>query len=121
MVFDRNGLTYGSSITHTQGSSTFTITQPGVYLVSFHGVVSATSQNKFPVSMATSLMVNGSILPGATVPHVFQSVNDSSEQSFVVPISVTTVPTTLQVAASGGSYLADAISMTILRLGNIPS
>ena len=119
--FDRNSLSYGSSITHSPGSTTFTITQPGVYQASFHGVISATSQNKFPVSMATSLLVNGSVFPGATVPHVFQSTNDSSEQSFVVPIAVSTVPTTVQVAASGGSYLADAVTVFLLRLGNIPS
>ena len=119
--FDRNGLVYGADIAHTPGSSTFTITQPGVYLVTFHGVITATSQNKFPVAIATSLLVNGSIVPGATVPYVFQSSKDSSEQSFVIPIFVTTTPTALQVAASGGSYLADAVSMTILRLGDLPS
>ena len=121
MEFDRNGLVYGADIAHTPGSSTFTITQPGVYLVTFHGVITATSQNKFPVAIATSLLVNGSIVPGATVPYVFQSNKDSSEQSFVIPISVTTTPTALQVAASSGSYLADAVSMTILRLGDLPS
>lgn len=121
MEFDRNGLVYGADIAHTPGSSTFTITQPGVYLVTFHGVITATSHNKFPVAIATSLLVNGSIVPGATVPYVFQSSKDSSEQSFVIPISVTTTPTALQVAASGGSYLADAVSMTILRLGDLPS
>lgn len=121
MEFDRNGLLYGTDISHTPGSSTFTITQPGVYLVTFHGVITAASQNKFPVAIATSLLVNGSIVPGATVPQIFQSSKDSSEQSFVIPIAVTTTPTELQVAASGGSYFADAVSMTILRLGDLPA
>ena len=121
MEFDRNGLLYGTDVSHTPGSSTFTITQPGVYLVTFHGVITATSQNKFPVAIATSLLANGSIVPGTTVPYIFQSSKDSSEQSFVIPISVTTTPTELQVSASGGSYFADSVSMTILRLGDLPA
>ena len=121
MEFDRNGLLYGTDVSHTPGSSTFTITQPGVYLVTFHGVITASSQNKFPVAIATSLLANGSIVPGTTVPYIFQSSKDSSEQSFVIPISVTTTPTELQVFASGGSYFADAVSMTILRLGDLPA
>ena len=121
MEFDRNGLLYGTDVSHTPGSSTFTITQPGVYLVTFHGVITASSQNKFPVAIATSLLANGSIVPGTTVPYIFQSSKDSSEQSFVIPISVTTTPTELQVSASGGSYFADAVSMTILRLGDLPA
>lgn len=121
MEFDRNGLLYGTDVSHTPGSSTFTITQPGVYLVTFHGVITASSQNKSPVAIATSLLANGSIVPGTTVPYIFQSSKDSSEQSFVIPISVATTPTELQVSASGGSYFADAVSMTILRLGDLPA
>ena len=121
MLFDRNALSYGSDISHTAGSAAFTINQPGVYSAAFHGVISPTSDNTFPVNLATSLQMNGSIVPGATVPYNFQSTSDASDQSFSVPLQISSVPTTLQVAASGGNYLADAIAMTITRLGDIPS
>ena len=118
ITFDRNSLSLGNDISHTSGSDTFTITQPGVYSVEFHGVISPTGNNTFPTTIITSLEANGSIVPGGSVPFVFQSPLDSSEQSFTVPISVTNVPTTLQIVPTGGSYLADAVSMTVTRLGD---
>lgn len=118
ITFDRTSLSLGSDITHTPGSDTFTITQPGVYSVEFHGVITPTGDNTFPVSITTSLEANGSVVPGASVPHTFQSSTDSSPVSFTVPISVTDVPTTLQIVPSGGNYVADAVSMTVTRLGS---
>lgn len=121
MVFDRNALSYGSDVSHTAGSSTFTINQPGVYFVSFHGVISPTSTDTFPLNLVTSLQQNGNVVPGASVPYNFQSASDSSEQSFTIPLSISTVPTTLQVTATGGNYLADAITLSVTRAGAIPS
>lgn len=118
LTFDRTSLSLGNDITHTPGSDTFTITQPGVYSVEFHGVISPTSNNTFPVNINTSLEVNGSIVPGASVPFTFQNSTQSSEPSFTVPISVTNVPTTVQIVPTGGTYLADAISTTITKLGS---
>lgn len=121
MDFDRNALSYGSSISHTAGSSSFTVNRPGVYSVSFHGVISPTSDNTFPVTLVTSLKQNGTIVQNATIPYLFQSASDASEQAFTVPLAISSVPTTLQVAATGGNHLADAIAMTVTRLGDIPS
>ena len=121
IVFDRNALSYGSDVSHTAGSSTFTINQPGVYSVHFHGVLSPASSDTFPVNLITSLTQNGTVVPGVSVPYNFQSASDASEQSFTVPIAVSSAPQTLQVAATGASYLADAVSMTVTRLGDIPS
>lgn len=118
ITFDRTSLSLGSDISHTAGSDTFTITQPGVYSVEFHGVISPTANNTFPVNITTSLEENGSIVPGASVPFTFQNSTQSSEQSFTIPISVTQVPTTLQIVPTGGNYLADAVSMTVTRLGS---
>ena len=119
--FDRNSLSLGSAVSHTPGSSQFQINQTGVYLVSFHGVISAAKQNTFPVNIATSLNLNGNVVSGATVPYNFQASSQSSADSFVVPISIASVPSTLQVTTTGGNALADAVSLTILRLGNLPS
>lgn len=118
ITFDRTSLSLGSDISHTAGSDTFTINQPGVYSVEFHGVISPTGNNTFPVNINTSLEENGTIVPGASVPFNFQSSTDSAQASFTVPISVTDVPTTLQVVPTGGNYLADAVSMTVTRLGD---
>lgn len=118
ITFDRNSLSLGNDISHTSGSDTFTITTPGVYSVEFHGVISPAGTDTFPTTIITSLEANGSIVPGGSVPFNFQSATDSSEQAFTVPISVTNVPTTLQIVPTGASYQADAVSMTVTRLGD---
>lgn len=121
LEFDRNGLVYGTAISHTPGSTSFTINQPGVYSVAFHGAISPGSGSSFPLNLVTSLEQNGSVVSGASVPYNFQSASGSSAQSFIVPIAVSSVPTTLQVEITGGKYVADAIALVITRLGNIPS
>ena len=118
ITFDRNSLSLGNDISHTSGSDTFTITTPGIYSVEFHGVISPADTDTFPATIITSLEANGSIVPGGSVPFNFQSASDASEQSFTVPISVTNVPTTLQIVPTGASYQADAVSMTVTRLGD---
>lgn len=121
MLFDQNSLSYGAAITHTAGAGPFTITQPGLYLVSFHGTVSATPTATFPVTIVTSLEENGAIVPGASIPHNFQSAAETEPMSFSVVVAVTETPTTLQVVGTGGSYLSNAIALTITRLGDVPS
>lgn len=121
MSFDQNAVAYGSDIAHTAGSDTVTINRPGVYSVSFHGVISPAAADSFPLNLVTSLKQNGSVVPGASVPYNFQSNSDASDQSFNIPLSISSVPTTLQVTVSGGNYLADAVTLNVIRLGDIPS
>ena len=121
LEFDRNALSYGTDISHTAGSSDFTINQPGVYSVQFHGVLSPADSDSFPANIVTSLESDGSIVPGASVPYNFQSAGDSTPQSFSVPLVVSKAPTTLQVVPTGSGYQASAIALDITRLGDIPT
>lgn len=121
MTFDKNALSYGDDVSHTEGSDSVTINEPGLYFVSFHGVISPTSTDTFPVNLVTSLEQDGSVVPGASIPYNFQSASDASEQAFTIPLAISTVPTTLQVTVTGGNYLADAITLNVTRLGDIPS
>ena len=121
LVFDQNALTYGTAVSHTAGSSDFTINQPGLYQVDFHGSVSAAPTETFPATVVTSLEENGNIVPGASVPYIFQSSTETAPQSFTAMLPVTTVPATLQVAGEGGSYLANSITLNITRLGDVPT
>ena len=121
MLFDQDALSYGSAVSHTAGSGDFTINQPGLYQVDYHGVVSAAPTETFPVTLVTSLEQDGNILPGASVPHLFQSSSESSPQSFTVLLPVTTAPTTLQVVGEGGSYLANSMALNVTRLGDVPA
>ena len=121
MLFDRNGVTYGNAISHTAGSGTFTINQPGLYQANFHGVLSADPDSSFPVNIVTSLQQNGSIVPGASIPHNFQSSTESVPISFSIPLSISSVPTTLQVVAQGATQIPSAITLNVIRLGDLSS
>ena len=121
MLFDQNGVTYGNAISHTAGSGTFTINQPGLYQVDFHGTVSAAPTAAFPATVVTSLEQDGNIVSGASVPSIFQSSTESAPVSFTALVPVTTAPTTLQVAGQGADYLANSFTLNITRLGDVPT
>ena len=121
MVFDQNYLSYGTAVSHTAGSGDFTVNQPGLYQIDYHGVVSAAPTETFPVTIVTSLEQNGAIVPGASIPGQFQDATQAIPQSFTVRLPITTVPTTLQVVGEGGSYLANSMSLNVTRLGDVPT
>lgn len=121
LVFDRNALSYGSAISHTAGSSTFTINQPGVYAAAFHGSFSPTNGTTFPQSVGVSLTQNGSIIPGATSQYIFHTSAQTAALSFSTPIAVSSAPAQIQVVGDGGNYLYSTIGLSLYRLGDIPS
>ena len=121
LLFDKNGLSYGSSISHTEGSGDFTINSPGVYSVAFHGTVAAGSGSTFPSNINLFLQQNGSPVAGANVQHTFQSSTESVNQAFTVPIQVSSAPSTLNIVGQGGDFVYSGPSMSIYRIGNIPS
>lgn len=112
---------YGTSVSHTAGSGTFTVNKPGLYQVNFHGVMSAAPSSSFPVNIVTSLQLNGSVVPGASIPHNFQSSSESVPFSFSIPLSIQSAPATLQVVPSGAANLPSAITLTVTRLGDLPT
>ncbi len=121
LVFDRNGLSYGSDISHNAGDPTFTINTPGVYAAAFHGSFSPASGANFPQTMGASLEQDGSVVPGATSQYIFHTSAQTAALSFSTPVAVTSTPATLQVVGDGGNYLYSTIGMSIYRLGDIPS
>ena len=120
LLFDINGLHYGTAISHTAGSGTFTINQPGVYAVAFHGGVGPAGGADFPLSILTYLTENGASVGGAGAPHTFHTSKEFANVSFSIPIAVSSVPTTLKVIGEGGKFLYGANTLTIYRLGDIP-
>ncbi len=121
LIFDRNSATYGSDISHTNGTGTFTIQQPGVYLVNFNGALSPASGATFPVNLGVSLSQDGSSVPGAASQHTFQSASETAAVSFTTPVTVSTAPSTLEVLGTGDSYTYGTTGLTIQRLGDVPT
>ena len=118
MLFDLNGASSGTGITHTPGNSDFTVEDPGIYTVAFHGNLAPASGVNFPLNVILELQQNGTVVPGAVVQHTFHTSTDSANVAFSQIIQVTTVPTTIQVIGQGTGYFYGPISMSINKLGS---
>ena len=118
LIFDRNAVSNGSSITHAQNSGTFTIQQTGFYQVSFHGTLAPASGSTFPLTVSLYLQQQGTQVPGTAVQHTFHTSTDSVNVAFSQIIQVTTVPTTIQVIGQGTGYFYGPVSMSIDKLGS---
>ena len=121
LIFDRNGLVYGTALSHANNSSVVTVSKPGVYSVEFHGSVGPTAGVDFPLNVLAYLTVNGSSVSGAAAQHTFHTSTEMSNVAFSAPIAVTTAPATLSVIGEGGNFLYSSIGITVTRLGDIPS
>ena len=121
LIFDRNGLSYGSSISHANNTAAFTIQNPGVYMAAFQGVFNPASGVNFPLSITITLQQDGTSVPGGSVLHTFHTSPDAAVIPITVPVEVSSAPSTLQLVGTGGSFQYSGITMTISRLGDIPA
>lgn len=121
LIFDRNALSYGTSISHALNSATFTINQPGVYAVAFNGGMAPGSGVTFPYNISFTLELNGSSVAGASASHNFHTSTETVNIAFTSPVAVSSAPATLRVIGSGSKYFYSDISLTIYRLGDIPT
>ena len=121
LIFDRNDLNYGTSIAHSSNSSAFTISQPGIYTVSFHSSAAPATGDTLPLNLLFYLNLNGTSVAGGGAEHTFTSAVETANLAFSVPVAVSTVPATLNVVGEGGDFLYSSAGMTIQRQGDIPS
>lgn len=121
LIFDKTALSYGPDISHSAGSSTFTINTPGVYAVAFQGSLSPVSGANFPQSVGVSLQQNGAVVSGATSQYIFHTSSQTAALALSTPVAISSAPTQLQVVGDGGNYLYSTIGLSIYRLGDIPS
>lgn len=117
LTFDQNEISQGTAISHTGGDTDFTIQEPGLYYVSFHGSVSSVSGQSFPQTISLYLQQNGQIVQGTAVHNTFQAAGGTANASFAQIVDVPQAPTTLNVAGDGGNYLYTNVSLQIYRLG----
>ena len=115
--FDQNATQSGTAITHTAGSTDFTITQPGVYYATYTGTVSPGMGATFPATSLVNFRLNGSDLPDAASQTTLNAAGDTAEQTVNATFTVTDTPATLQVVSSGGNFNYSLASMNIHYLG----
>ena len=90
--FDRNATQSGTAITHTAGSTDFTITQPGVYYATYTGTVSPGMGATFPATSLVNFRLNGSDLPVAASQTTLNAAGDTAEQTVNATFTVTDTP-----------------------------
>ncbi len=118
LIFDRNAFSYGNAVSHDTNSSVFTIQEPGVYEVSFHGTIAPASGVNFPLQLLLYLQQQGDAVAGTAVRQTFQTTSDVSNASFSQIIDVPTAPVNLNVTGNGGNYIYSDVTMTISKIGN---
>ena len=119
ILFDKNGASNGAAISHTAGSATVTINEPGFYELSFHGTVVPTGKPSYPVSLLMYFQQNGSALPGSGARQNFSQSTPSANVAMSQMVQITTVPANIQVVGTGtANFLYSDISMTVQKIGN---
>ena len=116
LLFDQNGASSGSGITHTPGSSDFTVADPGIYSVAFHGNLAPASGVNFPLNVILELQQNGTVVPGAVVQHTFHTSPDTATVGFSIPVEVSSTPSAFRVVGEGGNFIYSEVTMTLYKV-----
>ena len=119
LAFDVNGVSNGTGITHTAGSSDFTVTQPDIYTVAFHGNLTPASGAALPLALILELQQDGTAVPGAVVQHTFNAATDTATLAFSQPVAVSTTPSTFSVVGTGGNFLYSAVSLSLYKSADL--
>ena len=117
LVFDQNGESIGSGISHTAGAGDFSVQTPGLYTAAFHTTAAPASGASLPLTITLQLQVNGTAVPGAAVQHTFQTASENGTMAFSFPLQISTVPATVQVMAQGGNFLYSGTSLSLYKIG----
>lgn len=75
----------------------------------------------FPLSINLLLQQNGTAIPGGGTLHVFHTSTENTGQALSIPIAVSSAPATIRIVTSGGNIIYTGVTMTIYRLGDIPT
>ena len=97
--------------------SKITIGEEGTYFVSFNGTAAPQNAVSLPETNLVQFTLNGTAQNGASTQHIFTTADETSAQSASLVFNVTSVPATLQVVSSGGSFLYSGTTLNIFKIG----
>ena len=117
LLFDRNGASQGTAISHTAGAAEFTVQAPGNYVVSFHATLAPYGCAVFPLSILIYLDNQGVQVPDTGVRHTFHTTAEAANVAFAQVVQVPSAPATLKFIASGGNFLYSDTAASIWYLG----
>ena len=117
-VFDTNRVVTGCTVGHTPGSTTFNLTKPGYYYVTFNTTFTTAAAGDAVVELRN----NGTAVPGATGSETVTTIGDSKSISFstivkVLPsCAVVDNTVTLTFVATGIELEASTAAVSITKL-----
>ena len=111
---------YGSSISHTAGSSDIVINDAGIYLVNVSVTTAIPTGTSLPASGHIRLEANGANVSGGIAMHTFAAA-EAANLAFTVPVVVTASPTTLTVVAQEADFNYSDAALTVLKIGVEPT
>ena len=117
-VFDTNRVVTGCTVGHTPGSTTFNLTKPGYYYVTFNTTFTTAAAGDAVVELRN----NGVAVPGATGSETVTTIGDSKSISFstivkVLPsCAVVDNTVTLTFVATGIELEASTAAVSITKL-----
>lgn len=119
-MLDRTSLSYGDAVQHTDDTTTISITQTGLYTLAFNGAFAPANGVTFPMNLITVAELNGTTLQGGSTQFTFHTSTETVDQTFMLPFTVTTVPSTLEIVSTATEFLYSNITATVYRHGAIP-
>lgn len=117
VIFDRTAAQQGTAITHADNSADIIIGKEGTYFVSFNGTAAPQNAASLPETNLVQFTLNGTAQNGASTQHIFTTADETSAQAASLVFNVTSVPATLQVVSSGGSFLYSGTTLNIFKIG----
>ena len=119
ITFAATPILQGTSLTHPDGSATVTIEEAGIYLVSFQATASPSAAVTLPATLQMALNLNGGAVAGGQSTLSFDTSDESNTTSFVIPVSVSAAPATLQVLPSAAGFELSQSALTVQRIGDL--
>ena len=117
-VFDTNRIVTGCTVGHAPGTSTFTLTKPGYYYVTFNTTFTTTATGDATVQLQNG----GTLVPGATGTETVTTAGDTKSISFATIIKVLpsccSIDNTanLTIVATGIELTATVANINITKL-----
>ena len=117
-VFDTNRIVTGCTVGHTPGTSTFTLSKPGYYYVTFDSTFTTDDTGVASVELQNG----GTAVPGASASETITTAGDTKSIAFATIIKVTpSCPmidksATLTFVATGIALNATVAAVNITKL-----
>ena len=117
LSFAATPVSAGTAVTHTDGSPDITLTQPGVYFVSFSGSAESQASATLPGTLTVQLQQNGAAVPGAAASQSYTAAGQTAELSAGAPLTVTSAPAVITAQPSQEGYNITQAALSAVYLG----